>query len=324
MLAAPKLMFASALLFAAWPALAAEETPSAVQPVAPSAVVKCSGLTSVPMTADAEQSLPLRLVSSLACGEPVYVLADDQGYTVHVRTSEGKEGYVVRMYLKEGDGASAAPVHRPSAATPTNGVVRWSAGAPGCDEFLSHGRYVESITANGITVQVSLQDTGWKYRANVAISNQSSSNVDVTPGIITLDELQPNLRSLPATDTEKIARTSTHQVLWTFANAVPSPSAVDPQRGNASEAERLAYRTSPTPDYLNPHVALGSARPVAFARTESVDVEAIALKSVTLPAGENTAGVMWFARDAGAHALSMRVPVGDLVFDFAFSFDQKK
>lgn len=324
MLADPKLMFASALLFAAQPALAAEETPSAVQPVAPSAVVKCSGLSSVPMTADAEQSLPLRLVSTLACGEPVYVLGDDQGYTIHVRTSEGKEGYVVRMNLKEGDGAPAAPVHRSSAATPVNGVLRWSAGAPGCDEFLSHGRYVESITANGITVQVSIQDTGWKYRANVAISNQSSSNVDVTPGIITLDELQPNLRPLPATDTEKIARTSTHQVLWTFANAVPSPSAVDPQRGNASEAERLAYRTSPTRDYLDPHVALASARPVAFARTESVDVEAIALKSVTLPTGENTAGVMWFARDAGAHALSMRVPVGDLVFDFAFSFDQKK
>jgi len=37
---------------------------------------------------------------------------------------------------------------------------RWNAGAPGCDQFLSQGRLVESLTANGITVQVSLQDTG--------------------------------------------------------------------------------------------------------------------------------------------------------------------
>ncbi|HYA63886.1 MAG TPA: hypothetical protein VED66_11840, partial [Candidatus Sulfotelmatobacter sp.] len=111
-----------------------------------------------------------------------------------------------------------------------------------------------------------------------------------------------------------------HQVLWTFADAVPSPSAVTPQLAHTSEADRLA----PANDYLNPHMTLASGRPPAFARTESVDVAAITLKSVTVPSGQNTAGVMWFARDASAHELSMRVPAGDLVFDFSFSFEQKK
>ena len=316
------LLLASAFVFAALPAGAAEETAA---PVAPSthskAVVKCPGMTSVPMTADAAQTLPLRLVATLSCGSTVSVLSDSEGYTAQVRTSDGQEGYVAVMYLASASTASAsaaAPVV-PSVATPRNGVVRWQAGAPGCDEFLSHGRHVESITANGITVQVSLQDTGWKYRANVAVSNQTGSMIDVQPGIITLDELQPALRSLPATDVNKIAHSSNHQVLWTQADAVPSPSAI----ANPNAADRLSHRPNPTSDYLNPHMTLASARPSAFERTESVNVEAIALKPVALDSQKNAAGIMWFAREERARELSLRVPVGDMVFDFSFAFEDR-
>jgi hypothetical protein len=315
------LLLASAVFFAAWTTVAAEETNHvSVAPLALArAVVKCPGITGVPMTVDAEQSLPLQLVGTLKCGSTVLILADTEGYTAQIRTSDGKEGYVAVMYLMSGSNAPGpeAPVG-PSVATPTNGVVRWRAGAPGCDEFVSHGRHVESITANGITVQVSLQDTGWKFRANVAVANQTGSTIDVQPGIITLDELQPVLRNLPATDTSKIAHTSTHQVLWTVADARPSPSAV------SNVSNRLAYRSSSTNDYLNPHMTLAAARPAAFERTESVNIESIALKSEVLNSPQNTAGILWFARDERARELSLRVPVGDLVFDFSFAFEDRK
>jgi len=326
MFASPKhLVIASTLLLAGLPALGAEETPSVVAPAAPTAVVKCPGVSSIPFTADEEQALPLRIVGSLSCGETVAILSDKEGYTAHIRTAEGQEGYVARMYLTT-EAAGTAPVEkpRPSVATPVNGVVRWEAGAPGCDQFLSHGRYVESITANGITVQVSLQDSGWKYRTNVAISNQSGANVDVLPGIVTLDELQPNLKPLRAMDAAKIAHTPSHQVLWTSADGVPSRSAVAHHSAGGSINDQLAHRSSPAPDYLNPHMTLVSARPGAFARSESVDVEAISLKSASLPTGQKTAGVMWFDRDGNARELSLRVPAGDMVFDFAFSLEQKK
>lgn len=315
------LVLGSALLLAALPALAAEETPNvAPMPVAPTAVVKCPGVTSIPFTSDAEQALPLRVVGSLACGDTVAILSDREGYTDQIRTKDGQEGYVARMYLATDSGTPAvAPKPQPSSANPVNGVARWSAGAPGCDEFISHGRHVESITANGITVQVSLQDSGWKYRANVAISNQSGQKVEVLPGIVTLDELMPNLRALLATSPEKLAHSPTHQVFWTLADAVPSPSAVANHSG-----DRLANRTSAVPDYLNPHLALTSTHHVAFERSESIDVQSIALKPTSIPSGQLTAGVMWFDRDSGAHDLSLRVPVGDMVFDFAFSLEQKK
>ncbi len=326
MLASPKhLIFASALLLAGLPALGAEETPRVAPLAAPTAVVRCPGVSSIPFTADEEQALPLRIVGSLACGERVAILSDREGYTALIRTPDGQEGYVARMYLAtEADPPATVEKAQPSFATPVNGVVRWEAGAPGCDQFLSHGRHVESITAHGITVQVSLQDTGWKFRANVAISNQSEATVNVLPGIVTLDELQPSLKLLRASDPGKIAHIPTHQILWTFADALPSPSAVAPHSAATPASERLARRASPAPDYLSPHMTLISARPGAFARSESIDIAAIALKPVSLPSGQKNAGVMWFDRDGNARELSLRVPVGDMVFDFSFSLEQKK
>lgn len=324
MFASPKhLVITSALLFACLPTLAAEKT-AGIAPVAASvAVVKCPGVKSIPLTADEEQALPLRVVGSLACGETVVVLADDEGYTALIRTREGQQGYVARMYLAANMKAPAEKAE-PSAAAPENGVVRWEAGAPGCDEFMSHGRYVESITSNGITVQVSLQDSGWKYRVNVAISNQRASNVEVQPEIVSLDELEPSLRPLLPTAPEKVAHATTHQALWTMLDAVASSSAVSPHASGVSIDQRLAYRTGSTPDYLNPDMEQASERPGVFERSESVNVEAISLKALSLPAGQKTAGVLWFERDDNARELSLRVPVGDMVLDFAFSPEQKK
>ncbi len=324
MLASSKyLALGSALLLSAIPALCTEKTETVTPVSARTAVVKCPGETNIPFTADPEQALPLRIVGSLSCGDTVAVLSDLEGYTAQIRTKDGQEGYVAQMYLTAASGNAPVTVEKPqpSSATAVNGVVRWVAGTPGCDEFLSHGRHVESVTANGITVQVSLQDSGWKYRANIAISNQSGEKIEVLPGIITLDELTPNLRALLASSPEKLAHTPTHQVLWTLTDAVPSRSAVAP---GVAQTDLLAVRNSPAPDYLNPHLALASTHHGAFDRSESVDVESLSLRPTTIRTGQVTAGVMWFDRDSDARELSVRVPAGDMVFDFSFSFEQKK
>jgi hypothetical protein len=316
------LIAGSALSMAALPALA-NEAPNVAPERPATAVVKCSEAAGVPVTTDEAQALPMHIVSLLSCGDTVSVLSDRQGYTVQIRTNNGQEGYVARMYLSDAGSSAVAMKKGPvSSAHLENGIARWAAGAPGCDEFLSHGRHVESITANGITVQVSIQDSGWKYRANVAVSNQSAEIVSILPGIVTLDELTPSLRSLYATDSEKLAHTPTHQVLWTLVNAVPSKSAVANYSGDASVSRRPAY-VSPA-DYLNPNLELASMRHSGFDRGDSVDVQSIALKPAAIPAGQIDAGVMWFERDANAHELSLRVPVGDMVFDFPFSLEQKK
>jgi hypothetical protein len=319
-----QLLLASSLLLMTFPAFASDETTEtsgSVVPLAtvgPNAMVKCPGGINVPLTTDAVQALPLQVAGTLRCGETVAVLADNEGYTARIRTQARVEGYVARMYLAESAAGTQKKQRATATAKATNGVARWEAGAPGCDQFMSHGRHVESITANGITVQVSVQDTGWKYRTNVAVFNESEGTVNVMPSIIGLDELQPRLKALATVDARRFARTSTHQVLWTSANAEPSPSAVAPQL----LAER--ERSTASQDYMSPHMTLASARPGVFEKTETIDVRAIALKGVTLKSGEKTAGVMWFERDANARELSLRVPVADMVFDFAFAMGGKK
>jgi hypothetical protein len=320
-----QLVLASTLLLVAFPAFGTDEsteTASSVAPLTagPKAELKCPGGINVPFTFDAEQALPLQLAGSLRCGETVTILSDSEGYTSRVRTQAGVEGYVAHMYLTAETDSSSHTKKRVTTANATNGVARWEAGAPGCDQFTSHDRLVESLTANGLTVQVSIQDTGWKYRVNVTVSNQSQGAADVSPAFIGLDELQPHLKPLPTISPRKLAREAAHQVLWTSVNGEPSPSAVAPQFLAANHADPPLA----SPDYMNPHMTLASSRPGAFERTESIEVQSIALKTVTLTSGETTAGVMWFERDVNARELSLRVPVGNTVFDFAFAFEPKK
>ena len=156
------LVVGSALLVAGASLYGKETSSSSGVAAAPRAYVNCPGVSSVPLMADAEQSLPLAQIATLACGEAVSVLSDNTGYTLRVRTSEDKEGYVATMYLTREAGLlrpkADAPVP-PANGVAQNGVMRWNAGAPGCEQFTSDGRVVESATVNGVTVQSPI-DTG--------------------------------------------------------------------------------------------------------------------------------------------------------------------
>jgi hypothetical protein len=317
------IVLGAALLAAGLPAMAAEGASNNVAvAAAPHALLKCPGLASVPMTADAEQSLPMKLVANLVCGQNVTLLSDAEGYTAHVRTTDGKEGFVAVMYLAIGASAPA-PVRKEFVSVKAvNGVARWQAGASGCDQFQSNGHVVQSMTANGITVQVSLQDTGWKLRANIAVSNQSAGEVEVVPGQITLDELQPSLRALHAQDPAKLGHVVNHGIFWTEAMAQPSPSAVAMKSGVT--VHDATYRTVETPDYMSEHLSAATPKNRASTYADSADIKALALKAGSVPVQQKTAGVVWFERDANARELSLRIPVGDVIFDFPLSFEQKK
>jgi hypothetical protein len=287
-------------LAATLPSSAAENSAAA----APAAralrgTVVCRGVQNVPMTSDAEQSLPMLLVTRLKCGEEVAVLSDSEGYTVEVRTTDGKDGYVARMYLSESP-ANSAKDHRAVEALVDNGIARWQSGAPGSDQFFSGGSVVESLTANGITVQISLQDTGWKLRANVAIANEGAEQVHFNPAGFTLDELKPRLRTLAYQNPRELAKALTHQVYWTNSSASAPASAT---------YVHAAYKTSAyvpaTPNYL----AEGTQQ-----------VQGVVLQARTVGPKEKASGVVWFERDKNPQQLNLRIFVDDQIFEFPLSF----
>jgi hypothetical protein len=286
------------------PAWAAENSGSSVT-AAPGAfrgTVICRGLQNVPVTADAEQALPMQLVARLKCGDEVAVLSDSEGYTFNIRTADGKNGYVARMYVSEGS-ASLPKDHRAEVeAVVDNGIARWQSGAPGSDQFLSGGSLVESLHAHGITVQVSLQDTDWKLRANVAIANESDAPIHFDPAAFTLDELTPRLRTLAYQNPRELAKALTHQVYWTNASATAPASAT---------YMNVVYKTSTavaaTPNYLE---------------EAAQQVQSSVLQPGTLAPKEKSSGAVWFERDKNPQQLNLRIFVGDQIFEFPLSFPQ--
>jgi hypothetical protein len=311
-LSARQVFLGSALLLAGSPLFANETAAASGVAPMPRAYVNCPGITNVPMTSDAEQALPMRQIATLPCGQPVAILADTEGYTAHIRTADGKEGFVARMYLTTATPAAQPATNRdtPAAsASAIDGIVRWNSGAAGCDQFTSRGRKVESATANGVTVQVSLQDTGWKLHASVAIFNASGEQVYVHPALITLDELTPTLRNLREENPSKLAHSAVnHQLMHSEYVAVPPPSAIVLHSRSAGKVAAVSDHGPFVGDYLAPS-------------DETSTVRDAALKAVNLAPGQKTSGELWYVRDAKAHELSLRLSVGDQVFDFPFSFE---
>jgi hypothetical protein len=287
-----------ATLALALPSFAAENSGSAVNAsTSLRGTVVCRGVQSVPVTVDAEQGLPMQLVTRLACGSEVAVLSDSEGYTLNVRTADGQTGYVARMFINE---ITATAVRPSEAILGKDGIARWKSGAPGSDQFYSNETLIESLTANGVTVQVSLQDTGWKMRANVAIANGSSQEVHVNPASFNLFELTPRLRMLAYQNSRELAKAPTHQVYWTNATATAPASAM---------LQNAAYRG-------------GSAVTTNYLAQDAQQTQAPILEERTLAPKEKTAGVVWFERDKNLQQLTLRVFVNDQIFEFPLSFPQ--
>jgi hypothetical protein len=322
-------------------ALALSQSSQAEEAAAPAAspsksvltsTISCNGYRNVPMTVDQEQSLPMQIIGSLECGQQVTVLSDMDAYTVNVVTQDGKNGYVARMYLTfpTRKRIDSAPPPSENAAV-SNGIAHWQSGSKGSVQFRSGSELVESLTASGVTVQVSLQDTGWKMRANVAVVNSSKQAIYVLPKLVSLDELAPLIKPLRYQDPSQVAKAATHQLLWTSANAAPSLNAQS-QRASASsgtEFTAVSFKlpaADPSPNYLAQHQILEET--AAKNQSALVDltreINYLALHECTLKPGEKTAGAVWFERDAKSSQLLLRVPVNGLIFEFPLSFNHDK
>lgn len=287
--------------------------------------ISCKGYSSVPMTVDPEQSIPMRLVANLSCGQEVAVLSDMENYTVNVRTSDGMSGYVARLFLTSPvlKSISSGPVN----ATLTNGKAIWQEGIAGSSSFLNGKNIVESLTANGITVQVSLQDTGWKLRANVAVMNAGAQPIYILPKLLTLDELAPARKLLRYQDPERIAKALNHQLLWTASSATPE-NGLEPDRSASANAStyNVSYKmpSSATPNLLAQHQALEeiAAKNQTALVNMAQEIKTLSLRECTLKFGETAAGSLWFDRDGKSQQLILLVPVGNVIFEFPFFFDK--
>jgi hypothetical protein len=277
--------------------------------------IVCHGGLKVPMTTDAEQALPLKIVAQLDCGQPVSWLTSSEGYTVNVHTADGKTGYVAWMNVVKGETIAPTKMVRQPAVI-KDGQARWLVGTEGSERLYSKGLEVESLTVNGVTVQVSLQDTGWKLLANIAVANGGLQTVNVVPSHITIVSLEQIKKSLPYQQPKKLRAAVNHQILWTEANAAPSASGYLVNAG---------YRTSDndglngTQNYLAQHQVDVESKADFNPHSE---INTVALKDAAILPSGHVSGSTWFERDGKLQEMILRVPVGDLVYEFPFSFNR--
>jgi hypothetical protein len=271
--------------------------------------INCHGLSGVPMTADAMQALPMKLVAMLNCGDGVTVLSDTEGYSVNVRTADGKTGYVASGYLMKAPPAKPAPrAVAPATASTNNGVARWRPGAKGCDQFTKDGAVVKSLTANGVTVQVSLHDTGSKLRATVAVGNFSDLHVYVNPVGITLESTGTHAKSLAYRDPAQLAKENQQGATSSdTVNAEYKVSDFSPVFASVNTVQR-----QPVEDLTRPQ-----AKPSMANVTDPYSADA--LKSGSIRPDGKTWGAVWFERDANPGQYTMRVPIDNQIFEFPLS-----
>jgi hypothetical protein len=276
--------------------------------------ILCRGTSKVPMTADAEQALPLQVVADLDCGQPVSWNPGGEGYTFKVRTADGKSGYVAWMNVAKGE-VVAPPKSVRQPAVIKDGKARWMAGTEGSQRFYSEGLEAESLTVNGVTVQVSLQDTGWKLLANIAVANGGLQAVHVVPSQITLVTLGQVKKSLPYQQPQKLRTAVNHQILWTEADAAPSASGYLVNAG---------YRTSESDGFRGTQNYLAQHQVDVESKAEfnpHSEIDTVALKDAAILPSGHISGSTWFERDGKLQEMILRVPVGDLVYEFPLSFN---
>jgi hypothetical protein len=261
----------------------------------------------------------------------VALLSNDEGYTARIQAADGTIGFVAAMYLKKIPATKRPPTI--AVVNRKNGVVRWRENAPGCDHFVSNGILVESLSTNGVTVQVSLHDTGWKLRANIAVANEGSESISIEPSKFILDEIGANGRPLFYQDPAELAKSVTHQVLWTESVAEPPSAPRTIASAEPVSATSVGYKSSLTPSVSAPNYIIQHQNAEENAvRKEgkqtlvntSQQILALALKPATIEPSNKVAGAVWFERGKNPQQLMLRIPIGNQTLEFPLSFKQQK
>jgi hypothetical protein len=216
-------------------------------------------------------------------------------------------------------------------------TVRWQEGAESSDKFISDGAVVKVLTVGGVTVSASLQDTGWKMRADIMITNRSGQRFDVLPETFTLEVIAPKSKSLAYQSPDKLAKSIYRKARWSVALTMVAGSLATQQSTSKSSAQGSVYATDNTgnlgygtykgnstttttfPDYAARERADEQARNIIQSAADAIDyIYRVSLKANTLMPGRDIFGAVYFERDKKAEGVVLTIPVGNTIFEFPF------
>lgn len=216
-------------------------------------------------------------------------------------------------------------------------VVSWGPAAPGSDRLLKDGLVIAVLVRDSIAAAISIVRSDNQMWANVSISNSSQRRLDIDPSTFTLEVAEPNRKHLPYLDPERLARSIRRRAAWgaalteiagEMATTETETEAETNVRAQARDNE--GYRAQGTArstttvttvtrdEQARARAAADAERITATAATKASDLVNRALRANTLMPGDEIGGVVFFERDRRARLVVLRVPVGELVYEFPY------
>jgi hypothetical protein len=221
-------------------------------------------------------------------------------------------------------------------------IYIWSDGGPGCGRSLFDGHVVKIIDTGAYRVEVSLNDTGWKMRADILIVNRSSQQVDVHPEQFRLTE---NGKELKYLDASALARAVNRKALWARMGAAMSSAgaAMQTQTSTSQTTETgtvtatgpggmaqgtyggVSTTTTTTPDYDAQRRAAAQAAQVNANVEDAISyMQSIVLRPNTIFPAHQIYGAAFFDHvSKNAKHTLLSITVGAVDFRFPFDWHKK-
>ena len=176
------------------------------------------------------------------------------------------------------------------------------------------GEAIEQMNIGGVTVTLTLKDTGRLNQVAVYVDNRSSESVNVIPANITLHQNAPKDKGLAAKSDQEVQKIGGHSAVGQVVSEVGT--GLSRAKDKLSGKEDAPSGKAP-PDYDAQARWLAHADELAQ-KGQTVTLARSYLRSSTVFPATKLFGVLWFDRDDAFTSDTVQVMLGSRTYSFPF------
>ncbi len=265
---------------------------------------------------------------------------------------KAQQCFQTALQIKMSGGASLAPYNpHPYWETVTYPFLD---GSPNCSKRFDQGVQQEIITANGITVAVSIKpvELSKTTQALVIVQNDSQNEIQFLPIPPSLTVTQPKIYLAPQVDSQKLATTiekkgdrkaawvrfwgnQATQTMTTTTIGQPGFFGYPPVYGGygmggmgmggfggynswGSRSGNMSFMSTQVPNYAAQQLAFQRAAEISQKAHQNADsIKVASLGPTSIAAGQQISGALYFDAEKVTNAV-VRIPIGNAIYEFNF------
>jgi hypothetical protein len=193
-------------------------------------------------------------------------------------------------------------------------LARFSAAEDSLHVYYHGGEAIEQMNIGGVTVTLSLKDTGRLNQVAVYVDNRSSESVNVIPVNITLHQNTPADKDLAMKSDQEVQKIGGHSAVGQVVSGVGN--SLSRAKDKLSGKEDASSGNAP-PDYDAQARWLAHADELAQ-KGQTVTLGRSYLRSSTVFPATKLSGVLWFDRNDAFASATVQVTLGSRIYHFPF------